>query len=73
MTYHADFSTQKDHFAVVPNPWINISIQLALKNNLKREDYSLFISDVWRNTEEFYRNLGWSPPEATLLRKNIKG
>lgn len=33
---------------------------------------SLVISDVWSNAEYFYRKLGWSPPGAILLRKNLK-
>jgi ribosomal protein S18 acetylase RimI-like enzyme len=29
------------------------------------------IADVWHDAEPFYRSLGWTPPDAVLLRKRL--
>ena len=32
---------------------------------------NVLFSDVWRNAESFYRDLGWSTPDVVLLRKKL--
>jgi predicted N-acetyltransferase YhbS len=32
---------------------------------------TLLIADVWRNAQKFYSALGWSEPDAVLLRKKL--
>lgn len=32
---------------------------------------AVLISDVWKEAEAFYRTLGWTPPDAVLLRRRL--
>jgi predicted N-acetyltransferase YhbS len=38
---------------------------------LKSRGCTIFIADVWRDAESFYRSLGWSPPDVILLRQRL--
>ena len=42
-----------------------------VQNEVTTPGCSVLISDVWRSAEPFYRSLGWSEPDATLLSKNL--
>jgi ribosomal protein S18 acetylase RimI-like enzyme len=33
---------------------------------------TILIADVWKDAEPFYRALGWSAPEAVLLRRRLQ-
>jgi predicted N-acetyltransferase YhbS len=44
----------------------------CVEKKLAQKGCSLIIADAWRNSVDFYQHLGWSPPEATLLRKKLK-
>lgn len=43
----------------------------AVEQALRRRGQKVLIADVWRDSEAFYRSLGWSPPDALLLRQRI--
>jgi len=38
---------------------------------LEEQGCTIIISDVWKDSVPFYKNLGWSEPEAVLLRKKL--
>ncbi len=42
-----------------------------VEKELRSRGCTVLISDVWRGAEAFYRSIGWSEPEARLLRKNL--
>lgn len=42
-----------------------------VEEELRSRGCTVLISDVWRGAEAFYRSIGWSEPEARLLRKNL--
>ncbi|HDY65871.1 MAG TPA: N-acetyltransferase [Phycisphaerae bacterium] len=42
-----------------------------IEEELCKRGCSVFISDVWRSAVPFYRSLGWSEPNVTLLRKKL--
>ncbi|MCX6377565.1 MAG: GNAT family N-acetyltransferase [Armatimonadetes bacterium] len=39
---------------------------------LRERGCEMIIADVWRSAESFYRELGWTQPDVTLLRKGLK-
>lgn len=43
----------------------------AVEEGLRRKGQKILIADVWGDAESFYRSLGWSPPEAILLRRRL--
>jgi len=42
-----------------------------VEHELHQRGCKILISDVWHNAESFYRNLGYEPPDAILLRKKL--
>jgi len=42
-----------------------------IQERLVRRGCRILISDVWPNAAGFYRRLGWSEPDALLLRKRL--
>jgi len=42
-----------------------------VERELQSRNCAVLISDVWPDAETFYRSLGWSEPDAVLLRKNL--
>jgi ribosomal protein S18 acetylase RimI-like enzyme len=42
-----------------------------VEDELMHRKCPVLVSDVWRNAEAFYRSLGWSEPDVTLLRKKL--
>jgi len=42
-----------------------------VEQELSKRGCKVLISDVWKNAESFYRNLGYEQPDITLLRKNL--
>ena len=42
-----------------------------IEGELRRRGCPVLFSDVWRTAEPFYRSLGWSEPDVTLLRKRL--
>ena len=42
-----------------------------VEKELRSRGCTVLISDVWRGAEAFFRSIGWSEPEARLLRKNL--
>ena len=42
-----------------------------VENKLRSRGCPVLFSDVWRNAETFYRSLGWSEPDVTLLSKKL--
>jgi GNAT superfamily N-acetyltransferase len=43
-----------------------------VERELAARGCAVLISDVWKDAEGFYRALGWTPPEALLLRLRLK-
>lgn len=43
----------------------------AIEDRLADEGCPLVITDAWRDAEAFYRQQGWTPPDAVLLRKRL--
>lgn len=43
----------------------------AVEQALRGRGQKILIADAWRDSEPFYRSLGWSPPDAMLLRQRI--
>jgi predicted N-acetyltransferase YhbS len=43
-----------------------------IQNALQARRCPVLFSDVWRSAEGFYRSLGWSEPDVTLLRKKLR-
>lgn len=44
-----------------------------LESALAARGCSVLIADVWKDARGFYESLGWSPPDAILLRKQLVG
>jgi GNAT superfamily N-acetyltransferase len=42
-----------------------------IQNALQSRRCPVLFSDVWRSAEGFYRSLGWSEPDVTLLLKKL--
>jgi predicted N-acetyltransferase YhbS len=42
-----------------------------VEQELRSRGCAILISDVWRDAVGFYRALGWSEPDVTLLRKKL--
>ncbi len=42
-----------------------------VERELAARDCGTLISDVWRDAEGFYRALGWTSPDAVLLRQRL--
>ena len=42
-----------------------------IEDELSDRGCPVLFSDVWRNAEGFYRSLGWSDPDVTLLSKRL--
>jgi GNAT superfamily N-acetyltransferase len=42
-----------------------------IENKLQERGCPVLFADVWRGAESFYRSLGWSAPDVTLLRKRL--
>jgi GNAT superfamily N-acetyltransferase len=42
-----------------------------IERTLHARGCPLVFSDVWRSSERFYRSLGWSEPDVTLLLKRL--
>jgi ribosomal protein S18 acetylase RimI-like enzyme len=40
---------------------------------LRERGCETIIADVWHTAESFYRGLGWTQPDVTLLRKGLRG
>ena len=38
---------------------------------LRERRCEMIIADVWHSAESFYRELGWTEPDVTLLRKGL--
>lgn len=39
---------------------------------LRERGCEMIIADVWHSAESFYREVGWTQPDVTLLRKGLK-
>ncbi|MGW8319305.1 MAG: GNAT family N-acetyltransferase [Candidatus Promineifilaceae bacterium] len=61
---------------IVARPGRSRGIGRQLVQKVERElagrGCAVLIADVWRDAEGFYRSLGWSEPEAKLLRKRLQ-
>jgi ribosomal protein S18 acetylase RimI-like enzyme len=44
----------------------------AVETALRSRNQRVLIADIWRDTESFYRGLGWEPPNVVLLRQKLK-
>ncbi len=42
-----------------------------IEQTLARRGCPVLIADVWKDAAGFYQSLGWSPPDAILLRKKL--
>lgn len=42
-----------------------------VEQELKKKGCSVLIADVWKNSEKFYKKLGWREPDVKLLRKKL--
>ncbi len=42
-----------------------------IEQALARRGCPVLIADVWKDALGFYQSLGWSPPDAILLRKSL--
>jgi predicted N-acetyltransferase YhbS len=42
-----------------------------LESELASRGCAILISDVWKDARGFYESLGWSQPDAILLRKKL--
>ncbi len=51
------------------NKGIGKSLITRIENELSERGCKILISDVWKDSTEFYRSLGWSEPDAMLMRK----
>lgn len=43
----------------------------AVEMELIQRGCSVIIADVWRDAASFYQSMGWSAPDALLLRKRL--
>jgi ribosomal protein S18 acetylase RimI-like enzyme len=43
----------------------------AVEKDLRKRGQKILIADVWRDSESFYNSLGWSHPDAVLLRHRL--
>jgi len=43
-----------------------------IEAKLRQRGCPVIFSDVWRTAESFYRSLGWSEPDVSLLRKRLE-
>jgi GNAT superfamily N-acetyltransferase len=43
----------------------------VIEERLASQGCPLVIADVWRDAEAFYRQQGWTPPDAVMLRKRL--
>jgi predicted N-acetyltransferase YhbS len=43
-----------------------------IHQELSERGCAVLISDVWKDAEDFYKALGWSEPDAKLLRKRLE-
>ncbi len=50
---------------------IGESLVRQTEHELAARGCATLISDVWHDAEEFYRKLGWSSPQAVLLRRRL--
>ena len=55
----------------VRNKGIGRKLIERVENELRERGCPVLFSDVWKSAEGFYRNLGWSEPDVTLLRKRL--
>lgn len=44
----------------------------AIEEVLRSRGQRVLISDVWHDSEPFYRSLGWLPPDVVLLRQRLQ-
>ena len=50
---------------------IGKSLVNAVEKELTKRGCEILVADVWKDAEEFYIKLGWSPPDVILLRKKL--
>jgi GNAT superfamily N-acetyltransferase len=43
-----------------------------LESELASRGCAILISDVWKDARGFYESMGWSQPDAILLRKKLE-
>ncbi|PKN63144.1 MAG: hypothetical protein CVU57_20995 [Deltaproteobacteria bacterium HGW-Deltaproteobacteria-15] len=43
-----------------------------IHKELSARGCAVMVADVWRDSEEFYKSLGWSEPDVKLLRKKLE-
>jgi predicted N-acetyltransferase YhbS len=48
-------------------------LMLHLESALVARGCVVLIADVWKDAKGFYESLGWTPPDAILLRKRLSG
>lgn len=53
------------------NRGIGKQLLRQVEQELSTQGCTVLIADVWKNSEKFYRNLGWSPPDVILLRRKL--
>jgi predicted N-acetyltransferase YhbS len=57
--------------AAVRHQGIGTELVFAVESALAERGCKVLISDVWRDAEGFYRQLGWSQPSVVVLRKRL--
>ncbi len=50
---------------------IGTRLMESVERALQDRHQQILIADVWHDAEPFYRSLGWTPPDALLLRKRL--
>ena len=51
---------------------IGTQLVRAIEEVLRSRGQRVLIADVWQDAEPFYRSLGWLPPDAVLLRQQLR-
>jgi predicted N-acetyltransferase YhbS len=50
---------------------IGTQLVQAVESALRERQQRVLIADVWHDAEQFYRSLGWEPPDVVLLRQRL--
>lgn len=51
---------------------IGTQLVQTIEEALRSRGQKVLIADVWRDSESFYRSLGWLPPDVVLLRQRLQ-
>lgn len=55
----------------IQNMGVGKKLLQRVESELRKGGCKVLISDVWKNSKRFYKNLGWSKPSVILLRKKL--